>query len=607
MDVVALDGPSGELEGDAEQPVTRRWIGRVQVAAAVIPILVAVVVVAGKRWAPVSDLATELMRTSDVGGSHTPLVGAYSRFVFNHPGPAMYYLFAPFTRVFGPTGMLVATGLANAACMAGIVIVVRRRVGDLGGTLAVLVIFAMCRSMGTGLWVEPWNPWLPLFPFLFASVCAWSVSDRDVWCLPWLIAASSFAVQCHIGYLPLVGVLALATIVMTLVAHRHDVRGSLRRSRKPLIISGVVAVVMWLPAIVQQLTGSPGNLVLIWDYLFSTKHGLVGWTYGSKLMAAELSPMGSWLTGRDNVSGYPPTTSVVWLFAILGAVAVLGGLAWRAGHKSIARLSVFALVVDAGAVMTAAQIQGVVSRYLIRWSWSVAAVTWMSIVLSIFAVVGSTVVSGTKARIRADRSRPSPFALAGVGAVVLLSCALIPEAWRTPAPAEGRGGSVLDMANLVAPRLNRSDKYLLEWNDSELLEGMNAGFASALERKGINVYWPYRPINVISLGTARQLASPSDADGVLIGWSIEGDVNAFKPPPDARVIARYDPRTRANRRAREALAKQLPDLTRDAYFAPPGTSEAKRTRAALIKAQAEIAKLDARGLGYVIALMPPPR
>ena len=55
----------------------------------------------GTTWLPVGDWASMAYRTSRVGTTDTPLVGAYTVKGWAHPGPLLFWLAAPLFRVTG--------------------------------------------------------------------------------------------------------------------------------------------------------------------------------------------------------------------------------------------------------------------------------------------------------------------------------------------------------------------------------------------------------------------------------------------------------------------------------------------------------------------------
>src|SRR5207244_4933496 len=67
------------------------------------------------------DQAIIELRTRDVGTWDTPLVGPYSRFGGNHPGPLLFWLYAIPYRLTGGASwsLLAAPGILNLLAVAG--------------------------------------------------------------------------------------------------------------------------------------------------------------------------------------------------------------------------------------------------------------------------------------------------------------------------------------------------------------------------------------------------------------------------------------------------------------------------------------------------------
>ena len=99
------------------------------VVATLAPTIVAALSLLGRHWHPAADLAIQVLQIDDVGGRHTPLTGAHSRYGWDHPGPLLFWLLAPFDWLFGTTGILVGVAVLNAAAIVGALVVARRRGG----------------------------------------------------------------------------------------------------------------------------------------------------------------------------------------------------------------------------------------------------------------------------------------------------------------------------------------------------------------------------------------------------------------------------------------------------------------------------------------------
>ena len=99
--------------------------------------VLAAILLTQRPWAPVLDMAMTELRVRDVGGRHTPLIGLPGRIgnfpdQGSHPGPASFYLLAPFYRLAGSSayglelgsivintvavGLSCGSGTAGPAC-----------------------------------------------------------------------------------------------------------------------------------------------------------------------------------------------------------------------------------------------------------------------------------------------------------------------------------------------------------------------------------------------------------------------------------------------------------------------------------------------------------
>ena len=242
----------------------RRAVAVVAVIVAA-PVVGAMVSLLGRHWYATSDRALELLRVTDVGGSHTPLLGAWSRWGWAHPGPLLFWLLAPFYRVFGQTGVLIGMAILNLACMLAAVLIGYRRGGARLAVLVGLMVALLAHGVDAQV-VDPWNPWAAFFPFVVFLLLVWSVLCDDLVMLPIAVAVGSFSVQTHVGYLPIVaGLLVLSVCAVVGRVARNFPPAERRRSLRWLAIAAGVGVLVWLPAIVDQLSGG-NNLRALLSY-----------------------------------------------------------------------------------------------------------------------------------------------------------------------------------------------------------------------------------------------------------------------------------------------------------------------------------------------------
>ena len=105
-------------------------------AALAVPFVIAAVVLHGRHWNPVLDMAMTELRVRDVGTRHTPLIGLPGRIgVFpdqgSHPGPLSFYLLAPTYRLAGSSawGLLAGMIVLNLVAVGLALWLARRRGG----------------------------------------------------------------------------------------------------------------------------------------------------------------------------------------------------------------------------------------------------------------------------------------------------------------------------------------------------------------------------------------------------------------------------------------------------------------------------------------------
>ena len=184
---------------------------RTHLAAAVVavsvPLVAATINALRSPWRPTGDFGLIALQTMDVPGD-LPLYGVYSRFGFHHPGPALFLVYSLPSRLLGPSGLLVAAALVNLAAVVAAVALFQRRGGTTLLVLGALGVVTLELAAAAQL-ADPWNAWVPMFPFVVAILLAWSVWERDWWALPALVVVLSFIVQAHLGYLALAGWLAV--------------------------------------------------------------------------------------------------------------------------------------------------------------------------------------------------------------------------------------------------------------------------------------------------------------------------------------------------------------------------------------------------------------
>ncbi len=212
------------------------------------------------------------------------LVGPYSRFGWNHPGPFYFYFQAPLYALSGhKAASLYAGALAiNLLAILTLAWVVSR---ENRGPLLVLIAGAcvLFAWRAPRFLASPWTAHVPILPSVtFVVLCAAVVSGRRR-LLPLTMIVGSFVAQTHLGFAPMVGALS-AIALASLVLQRREADRSLASI---LIASGCVLMAAWLLPVSDAVSRRGGNLGALWRFFVTGAgpgHGfreaLFNWSYG---------------------------------------------------------------------------------------------------------------------------------------------------------------------------------------------------------------------------------------------------------------------------------------------------------------------------------------
>ena len=373
------DEPSTIVIDDGPQPPVDRRLVYAVVALLAMIIGWLLFRLLTSDWLPIGDYRTLQLRVADVGGSETPIVGVYSRYQWNHPGPLLFYALALPYRLSGssPIGLLIGALIINLGVIAS-TLWIAARAGTRAFVLVGFFITLLCLGMNPAGLADPWNPTFVILSVFAAAVACWRVIFGDRVAAIALVLFGSFAIQCHIGSaLPiaiLVGIGAVALVV-------RSIRGNeLRHNRRTALMALAVAVVCWIPPIIEQLTQSPGNLRLISQFLRNPPLATTGLATAIRITFRFLSIPGNWVRGAEpsfatsaiNTSGW----AIPW--ALL-ALCVASWWAWRQRWRSeLALCGVAGALVITGTI-AASRIVGAPAPYLLRWMWAIAAFTWLAV------------------------------------------------------------------------------------------------------------------------------------------------------------------------------------------------------------------------------------
>jgi hypothetical protein len=423
--------------------------------------------------------------------------------------------------------------------------------------LALVAVIAalLSRAIGPAVLIEPWNPWVPVLPFLLYVLLAWSVAEQDWAALPWLVGIGSFVVQTHVGFAP--AVFGLGAMACALGAYGR-LRARARQShesgeveetprwptRRWILVAVVVGVLLWLAPVVQQFTGTTGNLGDIIDSFRHPTETVAGWEIGFGVMGRELGVVGPWITGDDvGPTGFLQTASTIPATLLILATGALGALAWRRGAKDAGHLAALAVAGAALGVVGVTRITGILGPYLARWTWVVAGLVWLSLAWSLWSLVS-----------RASLTRPLVAA-----AFVVLIGVTASTAWAATsvrAPDHQFSDTIARLGPSTAAHLGRDRRYLLTFVDSENSGAMGEGMLLDLAERGRHVRVESELSRLVGSWRTARRAQVDSVVIVVAGGDLE---RGWSPPPEARRISTHDPlrpreRTRSRRLERRARA-----------------------------------------------------
>jgi hypothetical protein len=438
------ESPSGAAGADAGAAGRLGpWVAWVAVALTLAPLVVSAVhltVRYGNQYNPGGDLAMTELLTRDVG-RHSVLIGPFSRDEWHHPGPALYYLLAVPYRLLGSraTAMNVGALAVNAASIAGIAVLARRRGGQALMLISLLGCGLLVRSLGPTELRLPWNPYVTVLPYALLVFLTWSLACGERWALPLAVLVASFVAQTHIGYvalaLPLVVVGAVWLVATTVRRARDDgVPGAraVRRLLGPALVAVAGSVVMWLPPLYQEAARPTGNLTAAFRWFRGdggVDEGPQTLRAGWRVVSSQLGVPPEWLFGSrgtvlfsaEPVDMYEPLAPVL----LLGVVAAAVVLARRHATGGRSLVAVWALASAVGVVAVArtigpvfeyrlgwAQVLGMVAGVIMAWAgwlalagWRPALEGWLLVPATLVALAVLAVV-GSVAHVQAGEPQP---------------------------------------------------------------------------------------------------------------------------------------------------------------------------------------------------------
>lgn len=522
-------------------PRGRRLVAIMFMIVASAPLIIAMIRTIGQPYFPAGDQAVIELRVRDVG-RHTPLLGPYSRYGWNHPGPMIYAVLAVPYRLLGAhsTSVLAASAIINLVSIGGIGVIAWRRGRSVLVAITALGVVLFMANHGADYLQNPWNPLLTLLPVALFLFLAWTTVEGDRWAAPLTLLVGSFLVQSHVGYALYVGVVS-AWCVLHAVRERRRHGHAGAGWRAPLVACAAVFVVGWLPVLIDQIWGTH-NFGAILQYFTTGDRTPVGFGEALRYMAREfgggpphLGGNAPWIGGQeltDPSTGSVIKTSVTTL--IVPAVWFLGAafVAWRTRALGALRLQGLVTIALGSVYISLARITDTVYNYLIRWTWVVAMVMWISIFWSLWSAFTHSSL---------PERFPRPVNLARhVGPVVVAVILVwwtwgtlqrdiaVPEAW-----AQSTLAALSEKTTAAVP----GSGLIRVKGEGGFANSVTDGIALQLEKSGHPVQ--VEASEAFKFGDHR--TAPADRPVTTV-WVVYADaIDEYEARPDLQEVARWDP------------------------------------------------------------------
>jgi hypothetical protein len=396
-----------------------RCLGSVGVLAAGMPMLLAGATIAFERPPVFLDADGALEELGVMRAVHlSQYVGTYSRFGWNHPGPAWYYSLAPVYAALGGHSWSLSVGvLVLQGVLAGFVVIAMWRQG---GPILALVSSALLslyvRAVGEDVFGAVWTIYALMLPVVLLFVMAAAGVAGSTPAMLGAFIAGSFAVQTHVGTAPLVLALLTTMVVVRLVAARLTRRtepasdGAGTQAARPAAAVPFTAggtlflILMWVPVAIDEFTVPHGNLTKLWQF-FTLHHDRHSYreaisAFGRMLAVYPFGHFPPYLA--SDFSTLPAQRGLliaVFIAGVLGLVSV--GIVLH--DRFVQALGLLLLVGVPVTIVSISRVVGPIFPYLLIWATTfpmVLTVGWAVV----FVRVGSA----------ATRWRPSLRMAAGV-------------------------------------------------------------------------------------------------------------------------------------------------------------------------------------------------
>jgi len=522
-------------------------------------------------WAPVGDNGVILVSTRQVLTANPPLLGEPTTSMrygveSHHPGPLVFYLYAPFVAALGATrGLLTGAATVNAAAVVLIGYIGLR----VGGWRHAVTGWGAALAMGTSIGglaylYDPFKSTVAVLPMLLFLVLCWALVCGQHRLLPLWTLALSIPAAASAQFLSFLFIMTAPTVGVVLVARlrrRVDdeddadeslpTRGARLRALLPgstggrlcLVASAAIVLVAWWGPAYDVLTQRGGNVVKLAEAGRAAGRSFLGLgpalhDTGRAIMFAPVTTRGGQVEGR--------ALAMVGIVVIVALVLTTVAIRRRLPTHD-RRLVLVAVGAIAASLINLASIPG-------EEGFGFARLLASSVTAGLVWFAATNVIADAVA-LMAERRRQRPAATnATVPSVILpvivpvIVLGLLATAMSVPLPiARDREwlpwtyAAMPRLAEQVGPRLAAEGVWVMQTVGPVSVRIVMTGLAGSLEEQGRRTDLPRPP----GLGEARHQPVGPVAGHLLVV------PNALPPSTGWEPLATYDP---PDRNAAEAAA-----------------------------------------------------
>jgi hypothetical protein len=529
-------------------------IGAVEVmvlsALAAVPVL-STAARAARGWTPVGDTAAITLRAHDVFSSNSPLVGMPTTLsdsvggVLHHPGPLEFWAIAAGQLLSGHRVVpMVAVVAVNLVAIVAVVWLGRHIAARPGAVVAALAVVLATWSLRGDAVIDPYNPyaaWLPLSAFLVAVVALLGGRTRA---LPIAVVAGSYAAQSHVSLLVPVTLAVLTAVAiagLSAEAKTKDlgrviptVREWVAHEPRIAALTVMAAVLCWTPVFVDLMVGQRNLLVLIGAA--GAEGPTLGLARAWQVMARALTSP-PWLSAdRDAFTTVAPASGLTQIAAV-GVLALAGAVAWWARRRLpliTALLAVSAGTMLGGTVAASRIPGGIFAAYALHnylWIWPATAIFWIGLAGGLVALSRSQGWSF----VAPDRIVTATTVVLMVGVVAMATWSAVEPPVRASVLAGRHAASVRSLGGQLGATFEPGERVVVGIEAELDQSAVAMGLVLELERYGV--------VSLVEPELAGSFGNHRVHAGGPVGAELSVLVGVAPPeiPPDARLVASYDP------------------------------------------------------------------